>query len=303
MLLPRTVPGAGLEDSPCPGLPRDATPLDFAYRIHTDLGHQCAGKPGGGSNPRVVAILGHQATLHQVHLAVDFEQSFLDRSKLRIFGPEFWPKAIFTVAWGYALVVLHKSRCHSDLGAEEFDGHDAGGDRGVRCPREEAHHTDGGEEGRLVDLAERDYSQFDVMLDARQIMSDYVDLRVAVQEDLLAEPGVPQPRDDGAQLSDEHVLRDDDRPRHAEVVEGVRSVPHRLGHRAARLERDLLRHARDQEGVFAERLGLFASQVCRGPIERIEIVQQGRVRQARTTTPLGKATSLRWSTDSASSAR
>ena len=35
---------------------------------------------------------------------------------------------------------------------------------------------------RLVDLAERDYSQFDVMLDARKVMSEYVDLRVAVQE-------------------------------------------------------------------------------------------------------------------------
>jgi HAE1 family hydrophobic/amphiphilic exporter-1 len=35
---------------------------------------------------------------------------------------------------------------------------------------------------RIVDLAERDYSQFDVMLDARKVMSDYPDLRVAVQE-------------------------------------------------------------------------------------------------------------------------
>ncbi len=35
---------------------------------------------------------------------------------------------------------------------------------------------------RLVDLTERDYSQFEVMSDARQVMSDYVDLRVAVQE-------------------------------------------------------------------------------------------------------------------------
>lgn len=35
---------------------------------------------------------------------------------------------------------------------------------------------------RLVDLAEREYSQFDVMVDARELMSEYVDLRVAVQE-------------------------------------------------------------------------------------------------------------------------
>jgi HAE1 family hydrophobic/amphiphilic exporter-1 len=35
---------------------------------------------------------------------------------------------------------------------------------------------------RMLDLHERDYSQFDVMLDARQIMDDYPDLRVAVQE-------------------------------------------------------------------------------------------------------------------------
>lgn len=35
---------------------------------------------------------------------------------------------------------------------------------------------------RLVDLAEREYSQFDVMVDARDLMSEYVDLRVAVQE-------------------------------------------------------------------------------------------------------------------------
>jgi HAE1 family hydrophobic/amphiphilic exporter-1 len=35
---------------------------------------------------------------------------------------------------------------------------------------------------RLVDLKDRDYSQFDVMLDARKLMSDYPDLRVAVQE-------------------------------------------------------------------------------------------------------------------------
>lgn len=35
---------------------------------------------------------------------------------------------------------------------------------------------------RLLDLAEREYSQFDVMVDARELMSEYVDLRVAVQE-------------------------------------------------------------------------------------------------------------------------
>lgn len=35
---------------------------------------------------------------------------------------------------------------------------------------------------RLVDLSQRDYTQFDVMADARQLMSEYVDLRVAVQE-------------------------------------------------------------------------------------------------------------------------
>ncbi len=35
---------------------------------------------------------------------------------------------------------------------------------------------------RLVDLAQRDYSQFDIMADARALMADYPDLRVAVQE-------------------------------------------------------------------------------------------------------------------------
>jgi HAE1 family hydrophobic/amphiphilic exporter-1 len=35
---------------------------------------------------------------------------------------------------------------------------------------------------RLLDLTEREYSQFDVMVDARELMSEYVDLRVAVQE-------------------------------------------------------------------------------------------------------------------------
>ncbi|MCA9031676.1 MAG: efflux RND transporter permease subunit, partial [Planctomycetaceae bacterium] len=35
---------------------------------------------------------------------------------------------------------------------------------------------------RLVDLQEREFSQFDVMSDARKLMSEYVDLRVAVQE-------------------------------------------------------------------------------------------------------------------------
>jgi len=35
---------------------------------------------------------------------------------------------------------------------------------------------------RLVDLRQRDYSQFDVMQEARDLLSEYVDLRVAVQE-------------------------------------------------------------------------------------------------------------------------
>lgn len=35
---------------------------------------------------------------------------------------------------------------------------------------------------RLVDLRQRDYSQFDVMQQARELLSEYVDLRVAVQE-------------------------------------------------------------------------------------------------------------------------
>lgn len=35
---------------------------------------------------------------------------------------------------------------------------------------------------RLIDLAQRDYSQFDIMADARALMADYPDLRVAVQE-------------------------------------------------------------------------------------------------------------------------
>ncbi len=35
---------------------------------------------------------------------------------------------------------------------------------------------------RMVDLAERTYSQFDVMADARAVMTEYPDLRVAVQE-------------------------------------------------------------------------------------------------------------------------
>src|SRR5262249_30839584 len=35
---------------------------------------------------------------------------------------------------------------------------------------------------RLTDLAERSYGQFDVMEDARRVMRDYPDLRVAVQE-------------------------------------------------------------------------------------------------------------------------
>lgn len=35
---------------------------------------------------------------------------------------------------------------------------------------------------RIIDLAQRDYSQFQVMDDARAIMQDYADLRVAVQE-------------------------------------------------------------------------------------------------------------------------
>ncbi len=35
---------------------------------------------------------------------------------------------------------------------------------------------------RMIDLSQREYTQFDVMADARQMMSEYVDLRVAVQE-------------------------------------------------------------------------------------------------------------------------
>lgn len=55
------------------------------------------------------------------------------------------------------------------------------GDTTGRVKPGEGDVTTGSIYARLVDLSERDYSQFDVMADAREIFNDYPDLRVSVQ--------------------------------------------------------------------------------------------------------------------------
>ncbi len=56
------------------------------------------------------------------------------------------------------------------------------GDTTGRVTKGQGDVTTGTIYARLVDLGKRDYTQFDVMNDARQIMNDYPDLRVAVQD-------------------------------------------------------------------------------------------------------------------------
>jgi len=55
------------------------------------------------------------------------------------------------------------------------------GDTTGRVKAGEGDVTNGSIYARIVDLSERDYSQFDVMADAREIFNDYPDLRVSVQ--------------------------------------------------------------------------------------------------------------------------
>lgn len=56
------------------------------------------------------------------------------------------------------------------------------GDTSGRTARGQGEVTRAGIYCRLVDLGEREYSQFDVMQDARKILVDYPDLRAAVQD-------------------------------------------------------------------------------------------------------------------------
>jgi HAE1 family hydrophobic/amphiphilic exporter-1 len=56
------------------------------------------------------------------------------------------------------------------------------GDTSGRTARGQGEVTRAGIYCRLVDLGERDYSQFDVMQEARKILVDYPDLRAAVQD-------------------------------------------------------------------------------------------------------------------------
>jgi len=56
------------------------------------------------------------------------------------------------------------------------------GDTSGRTARGQGEVTRAGIYCRLIDLGERDYSQFDVMQDARRILVDYPDLRAAVQD-------------------------------------------------------------------------------------------------------------------------
>lgn len=55
------------------------------------------------------------------------------------------------------------------------------GDTSGRVAKGQGDVTSGEIYLRMVDLAERDYSQFDVMRDARAMLTDYPDLRIAVQ--------------------------------------------------------------------------------------------------------------------------
>ena len=56
------------------------------------------------------------------------------------------------------------------------------GDTSGRVARGQGDVTSGSIYVRLIDLSERDYSQFDVMRKARQILKDYPDLRTGVQD-------------------------------------------------------------------------------------------------------------------------
>jgi HAE1 family hydrophobic/amphiphilic exporter-1 len=56
------------------------------------------------------------------------------------------------------------------------------GDTTGRVTKGQGDVTTGTIYARLIDLRERDYTQFEVMSDARQILKDYPDLRVAVQD-------------------------------------------------------------------------------------------------------------------------
>ena len=80
---------------------------------------------------------------------------------------------------------------------------------------------------------------------------DHIFLTVAVEENHLAEAGVPEAGHHGLEHADECVLGHEDGAWHAHVVKGVRAVPQRLGEGATGAFGHLLGHARDQERVFA----------------------------------------------------
>src|SRR5215831_6997092 len=51
-------------------LPRDATPVDFAYAIHTDVGHQCVGARVNGDIVQVITAPGHNPSRDWLNFVV-----------------------------------------------------------------------------------------------------------------------------------------------------------------------------------------------------------------------------------------
>ena len=80
---------------------------------------------------------------------------------------------------------------------------------------------------------------------------DHIFLTMAVEQDDLAVTRIPEACQNLCDVIAEGILIDGDRAGHAHVVVGMRAEPDRLGNGAAGLLCNLLRHARDKEGVLA----------------------------------------------------
>jgi HAE1 family hydrophobic/amphiphilic exporter-1 len=172
------------------------TPMLCARFLKLESGHGAGSKQGlvwriieGG----YAAILGwslrHRCAVVLAALGVLFSTPVL----FAVVGKDFVPKddqsefeVAVTLPEGYSLD-------RADAVFNEIEGRLRGlrgvtatfitvGDTTGRIAKGQGDVTKGTLYCRLVDLRDRDYSQFDVMRDARAILADYPDLRAAVQE-------------------------------------------------------------------------------------------------------------------------
>lgn len=126
-------------------------------------------------------------------LAGAFGVLFLTPLLFQKVGKDFVPKddqsefeVAITLPEGYSLSRADREFCDIERRLRQLRGvtytYFQIGDTTGRIAKGQGDVTNGTIYCRMVDLRERSYSQFDVMQEAREILKDYPDLRVAVQE-------------------------------------------------------------------------------------------------------------------------